>query len=332
MNQIWDLLKQTYQKWSSDDVTEYAAALAYFTIFSLAPLLIIAVAVAGLIFGRQEAQAHLIAQIQQAIGAEAANAAHQMIANTSHMGRSLTAIAIGLATLLLGAMRIFIELKKMLNKIWNVKVEQGGVRIFFERYLWSFLMVLGVGLLLLAMIIVSAALSYVTRFLGNELGSTAQLWQVANTITSFIIFTLLFAMIYKFLPERRIPWGDVWVGALVTSILFTAGRFLIGLYLGRATVASPYGAAGSLVILLIFIYYSALILFFGAEFTEVYARCYGSQKKLGGAAAGETTREAPRAMASAPSFGQAVSRGGLLLFSVATLTFLRKLFHHHDRT
>lgn len=330
MKKTWELFKQIFQKWSDDGVSDYAAALAYYTIFSLAPLLLIAVAIASIVYGqRQVAQDQLINQIGQAVGADAARYVHHLILNASQPSRSITASAIGLVTLLLGAMRVFGQLKQMLNKIWGVQLQDGAVKGFLKRYLLSFLMVLGVGVLLLAMIIASTALAAVTRYLGQQMGQTAILLQIANIVVSLLIFTLLFAMIYRILPDRNIPWSDVWVGAAVTSLLFNAGKALIGLYLAHSSVASPYGAAGSLVLLLVFIYYSALILFFGAEFTEVYARIFGSYARAAaGAARSEPTPAAPPVRPTAPASPplRAALHGGGLALGVAALVFVRQVF------
>lgn len=282
MKKIWFVLRDSFNKWRQDDVIEYSAALAYFTIFSLAPLLIIAVAIAGIIYGRSTAQERLMAQLNETVGGHAADFIRTMLVRASQTGHSLTATLIGIATLLVGAMRIFGELKKMLNRIWGIQPPQGGVvRSYLREYLFSFLMVLLVGFLLLAMIVISTLLTSLNQHLGNQFGGIPYAWEAVNMVTSFVVVTLLFAMIYKILPDVSVLWSDVWHGAIIAGVLFTLGKYLIGLYLGRGSVASPYGAAGSLVIVLIFFYYSALILFFGAEFTAVYSLRLGSRRQAG---------------------------------------------------
>lgn len=333
MKRYWELLKQTIVKWNGDDIIEYSAALAYFTIFSLAPLLLIAVAIAGLIFGKQSAQANLLGQLRQTLGPQAAEQIGHMIANAARPGAGIIASVIGLVTLLVGAMRIFTQLKKMLNRIWGVKEpDRGVVHSFLRQYLLSFVMVLLVGLLFLVLLVATTAASAVIHYLSREIGDIAILWRFVNFAVSVFVFTLLFALIFKFLPDLKISWSDVWIGALVTSILFVIGKILLGFYLTRGSVASPYGAAGSLVVLLIFIDYSAMILFFGAEFTVVYARNNGSLRgrALAGAGHEHAPGEGPSATVPAgqPRLASAAPGGGSIFLGLAAFLFWRRLFHH----
>ncbi|HSA99613.1 MAG TPA: YihY/virulence factor BrkB family protein [Anaerolineales bacterium] len=279
---MFSLLKETIREWSEDGASRLAAALAYYTTFSLAPLLILIIAIAGLIGGRQAAQNQTMAQVQSLLGAQGAEFVQSMIENASQPATGLTATVIGLVTLLFGALGVFSALQNSLNTIWDVKPKpaQGlwdAIKRFVIDRLLSFAMVLGIGFLLLASLVISAALSAI----GGYVGSTwplGDLWlQLINFAISFVVIMVLFAMIFKFLPEAHIAWKDVWLGAAVTSALFSLGKFLIGFYLGRSSVGTTFGAAGSLAILLIWIYYSAQILFFGAEFTQVYANRYGSK-------------------------------------------------------
>jgi membrane protein len=277
-----NLLKETLREWREDGAPRLAAALAYYTTFSLAPILVLMIAIAGLVGGREAAQTQTMAQVEDLLGFEGREFVEGMIESASQPETGLTATFIGAVTLLFGALGVFGELQNSLNTIWEVKPKPAkgwmdGVKRFVLKRLLSFTMVLGIGFLLLASLVISAAVSALGEFIGSR-WSMADLWLgVINFIVSFLVITLLFAMIFKFLPEIKIAWKDVWLGAAVTSVLFTLGKFLIGLYLGRSEVGNVFGAAGSLAVLLIWIYYSAQILFFGAEFTQVYANRYGSK-------------------------------------------------------
>lgn len=277
-----NLLKDTVREWREDGANRLAAALAYYTTFSLAPLLVLIIAIAGLVGGREAAQTQTMAQVQDLLGADGREFVQGMIESASRPTTGVTATLIGAVTLLFGALGVFGELQNSLNTIWEVKPKPAkgfldGVKRFIIKRLMSFTMVLGIGFLLLASLVVSAALSALGEYIGTR-WPLADFWlQLMNFVISFLVITLLFGMIFKFLPEIKIAWKDVWLGAAVTSILFTLGKFLIGLYLGRSEVGNTFGAAGSLAIMLIWIYYSAQILFFGAEFTQVYANRYGSR-------------------------------------------------------
>jgi len=277
-----NLLKETFQEWREDNAVKLAAALAYYTTFSLAPLLVLVIAIAGLWGGREAAQNQTMAQVEDLLGAQGREFVQEMIENASRPSTGITATILGAVTLLFGALGVFNELQTSLNTIWEVKprpaknLAEALKRFIAGRFL-SFTVVLGIGFLLLASLIVSAALSALGEYI-SSLGLLADVWlQVANFIISFLVITLLFAMIFKWLPEVKMAWKDVWLGAAVTSLLFSVGKLLIGLYLGQSEVGNTFGAAGSLAILLIWIYYSAQILFFGAEFTQVYANRYGSK-------------------------------------------------------
>jgi membrane protein len=279
---MFNLLKDTIREWREDGANRLAAALAYYTTFSLAPLLVLIIAIAGLAGGREAAQTQTMAQVEDLLGTDGRDFVQGMIESASKPATGLTATLLGAVTLLFGALGVFGELQNSLNTIWEVKPKPArgmldGIRRFILKRLLSFTMVLGIGFLLLASLVVSAALSAFSEYIGAR-WTFADFWlELINFILSFIVITLLFGMIFKFLPEIKIVWKDVWLGAAVTSILFSLGKFLIGLYLGRSEVGNTFGAAGSLAILLIWIYYSAQILFFGAEFTQVYANRYGSR-------------------------------------------------------
>jgi len=274
------LLKDTFADWNADRAPQLAAALAYYTIFSLAPLLIVVIAIAGLAFGHEAAQNQIVGQLQGMVGTEGAKTLQDMIQNANKPSTGILATIIGLVTLLLGAAGAFGQMKAALNIIWNVPPSsEGGIKGIInniKNQLLSLTIVLGIGFLLLTSLVLSAALAAVSNFVGDRL-PLPFVWHVIDFAVSFGIITLLFAAIYKVLPDAEIAWSDVWIGAAITSLLFVIGKLLIGLYIGHSSVASTYGAAGSLVVLLLWIYYSAQILFFGAEFAQVYANRYGSR-------------------------------------------------------
>jgi len=276
---IFTLLKETVDEWNKDKASRLAAALAYYTVFSLSPLLIIAIAIAGAIFGKEAARGEIVGQIQGLVGkdgAEFIQTAIESAAKPTEGGGLASAISV--VVLLFGASGVFVELQDALNTIWEVKPDpKAGAGTFIRARFLSFSMVLGIGFLLLVSLLLSAGLSGVVAYLGNLFPIISSLLQVANFVLGFIVTTILFGLIYKFLPDVKIKWNDVLIGAAITSMLFSIGRYGLGLYLGNSSFGSTYGAAGSLVIILAWVYYAAQILFFGAEFTQVYARRYGSQ-------------------------------------------------------
>jgi membrane protein len=277
---IFTLLKNAAQEWSEDKASRLAAALSYYTIFSLAPLLVIVIAIAGLVFGQEAAQQELLAQIEGLVGEEGAFAIQEMIAGASDTGDSIFAAVIGFVLLLFGASGVFAQLQDAMNTMWEVKPKEGrGILALVKDRLLSFGMVLVIGFLLLVSLVLSAALAGLSNFMAGLLPANEIIMQVISFVVSFAVISFLFALIFKYLPDAEVAWGDVWLGAIVTALLFTIGKELIGLYLGRSAVASTYGAAGSVVILLLWVYYSAQILFFGAEFTQVYANMFGSRIK-----------------------------------------------------
>ncbi|HSL04344.1 MAG TPA: YihY/virulence factor BrkB family protein [Nitrospiraceae bacterium] len=278
LNVIWKLLSATYIKWTEDHAQGLGAALAFYAIFSLAPLLLIVIAIAGLVFGREAAQGQIIGQIQGLVGEESAKAIQTMIEEARKPAAGIIATVLAIVMLLLGATGVFAQLQEALNIIWKVeaKPEQGMWKILKDRFI-SLLAVLGTGFLLLISLVISAGLSAIGTTLEHFLPVPGFLLQLLNFFVSFSIVTLLFAMIYKLLPDRSIQWSDVWSGAIITSLLFTIGKFVIGLYLGKSDVGIAYGAAGSLVVILIWVYYASQIFLFGAEFTAVYAHVRGSK-------------------------------------------------------
>jgi membrane protein len=278
---LWQLAKDSVMQWIDDSPFQLAAALSYYTLFSLAPLMIIAIAVAGFAFGREAAQNQIVETLQGLVGQESARAIQGMVENASRQPKTgLVSTVIGIIALIFGAGGVVGQLQTSLNTIWGVEPKPGqGVWGFVRQRFISFSMVLGIGFLLLVSLVVSALVTGITEFVGTVFGGTEVVAHALDLIVSFAFITVLFAMIYKFLPDVRIEWGDVWIGAALTSLLFTIGKFLIGLYLGSSGVSSTYGAAGSLITVLLWVYYSALIFFLGAEFTQVYASRYGSGVK-----------------------------------------------------
>ena len=275
---IFSLLKRTFTHWNEDNASRLAAALAFYTAFSLAPVLVIIIAIVGLVFGQQAAQGRIIEELQGLIGKEAASIIQLMIQNTQDSGSGLVATITSFGLLLFGASGFFNQLQDALNTIWRVKPKpnRGVIAMIKDRFL-SLIMVIGVGFLLLVSLVIGAGLTAVGNIFGYLLQDFIFFWQLLNFLISFGVVTLLFAMIYKVLPDVKIAWSDVWIGAVITSLLFAIGKSVISTYLGNTSVGSTYGAAGSLVVMLLWIYYSAQILLFGAEFTQVYANRYGSQ-------------------------------------------------------
>jgi membrane protein len=266
------LLKNTFNAWRERKATRLAAALAFYTVFSVAPLLIVGIAIAGLVFGREAAQGQIVSQISGLVGREGAEIIQTVVENARKPSASILATVIGLVTLLLGAAGVFGELQDALNTIWDVppRPRRGIFSLLRDRFA-SFAMVAGTGFLLLVSLIASAGVAALGTRMGSWLPIPAFVLEGVNFGVSLVVITVLFAMIYRLLPETRVEWRDVWVGALITSLFFAAGKFLIGLYLGRSTIASAYGAAGSLVVILLWVYYSAQIMLFGAAFTRQYA-------------------------------------------------------------
>lgn len=275
---LYELFRAALDEGLEDKVPRLGAALAYYSAFSLAPLVIIAIGIAGLVFEEQAARGGIVREIEGTIGHTAAVAVEDMVKHTSQSGQSGWAALTGLAVLLFGASGVFIQLQDALNTIWKVAVKPGrGLwNLIKDRFL-SFAVVLGTGFLLLISLVVSAALSGLGQWLmqlGLPGGPGA--WNAVNMLVSFGFITLLFAIIFKLLPDATVAWHDVWIGAVVTALLFTAGKYLLGLYLGQGSTTSAFGAAGSLVLILIWVYYSSQIMLFGAEFTQVYANRFGS--------------------------------------------------------
>jgi membrane protein len=279
---MWKLLKATFFKWSDDHAQGLGAAVAFYTVFSLAPLLLIAIAIAGLVFGQETAQGQIIGQIRDLVGEDSAKTIQDILENVRKPSNGVIAASIAGVTLFLGATGVFAQVQESLNIIWGVETKQksGIIQVLKSRFL-SFLTVLGSGFLLLVSLVLSAGLAVIGHRLESFLPGPEFLIELMNIVISFGVITLLFAMIYKILPDVSIKWSDVWIGAGMTSLLFTIGKLLIGLYLGKSEVGSVYGAAGSLIVILLWVYYAAQIFLFGAEFTAVYASSTGSRIETG---------------------------------------------------
>jgi membrane protein len=266
---ILQLLKETATQWIEDQPFQLASSLAYYTIFSLAPLLIIVIAIVGMVFGRAAAEQQIVETIGGLIGQQSAEVVQGMIQNaSSQRSTGIISAILGVLTLLVGASGVVGQLQTSLNMIWGVEPKPGqGVWGFVRQRVVSVAMILGIGFLLLVSLVLSALVSTLAQFIGTSVMLTYML----DIVMSFALITALFALIYKFLPDVRVQWRDVWIGAALTAVLFALGKSLIGIYLGHSSVSSTYGAAGSVIMILLWVYYSSLILFFGAEFTQVYA-------------------------------------------------------------
>jgi len=277
-NALWQVVKETGTAWDEDNVTRLAASLAYYTLLSIAPLIVLAVAVTGLAFGEEAARQHIAGELAGVVGAGAADAIQSIAKNARAPGTGAFSVAVGVLVLLFGASGVFGELQAALNTVWDVAPKPGrGIWGIIKDRFFSFTLVVGVAFLLLVSLLVSAALTWVGAFFEHTLPGGAVVWQVLNFFISLGVVSALFALMFKTLPDVHIQWKDVWVGAAVTAGLFTLGKFGLGVYLGRAGVSSAYGAAGSIVALVIWVYYSAQVLLVGAEFTEAYARHFGSR-------------------------------------------------------
>ncbi|HET9209000.1 MAG TPA: YihY/virulence factor BrkB family protein [Thermoanaerobaculia bacterium] len=274
---IFSLLKESFKEWQEDEALQLGAALAYYTIFSIAPMLLVVIGIAGLAFGREAVQGQIVGQLQGLVGRDGAEAIQTMIANAGRHEGGLLATIIAFVTILFGATGVFTQLQTTLNHIWDVKPKPNqGIKGLLRARAAAFGMILGIGFLLLVSLVISAGLAAMDNYMVGLLPGAEFILRALNLVVSFAVVTLLFAMIYRFLPDVKIEWRDVMFGAAVTAVLFTIGKFLIGLYLGNSSVSSVYGAAGSLVIVLLWAYYSSQILFFGAELTQVWARHRGS--------------------------------------------------------
>jgi membrane protein len=274
---LWTVLKRALIRFWSDNVPHLGAALSFYALFALAPILIVAMSIAGLVFGAEAVRGEIVVQIDELVGRQGAIAVQAMLEAASRRTSTIPATIIGVITFFVGATGAFVELQTALNAIWRVKPKASTsfLRGLVIERLISFGLVVAVGFLLLTSLLVSAALAALHKYMGQAFPGVAILWQAMNVILSLGVITLLFAMVYKVLPDVELDWGDVWVGALVTAGLFTLGKLVIGLYLGTSGLASSYGAAGSVIVLLLWVYYSSQIVLLGAEFTRAYVEQFG---------------------------------------------------------
>jgi len=282
---ILAVINESVTEWNNDNVPRLAAALAFYTLLSLSPLLVIVIAIGGLLFGRSAAAGQLTFELQQLLGLQAALAIEDVVRAAYQPGAGTVATSLSLLTLVIGATGAAVELRDSLNIIWHVPAATRLTRLdtilglIRERF-YSFALVLGSGLLLLVSIAVSAFIAAMGSFVGYHLAMPEFELHLATSLLSFLLFGMVFAAIYKVVPSISLQWGDVIVGAAITSFLFTVGKLLIGIYVGKASFRSSYGAAGSAVVLLVWVYYSTQLFFLGAEFTKVYARKFGSRPSV----------------------------------------------------
>jgi len=270
---VWALVRRGVGDFLDDDPLEMAAAVSYYTLLALAPLLLVVLSIAGMVFGREAVEGRLVSEIGGLLGEQGAQAIKFVIQDAGASDKSRLSLAIGLLMLLVGASGVFLQLQSALNRIWGVEAapRRGALWRFLRHRLVSMAMVFGIGFLLLVSLVISAALSTINTHYQSLLPWVLA-WQGINALGSLLVITLLNAMIFRFLPDVRLAWRDVWLGAFITAVLFTLGKSMIGAYLGRASIGSSYGAAGSLVVLVVWVYYASLIFFVGAEITRVYGR------------------------------------------------------------
>ena len=273
MHGLWDLAKKTVTAWQDDYASSMGAALAYYMVFSVAPLLVIVVAVAGFFFGQQAAQGELFMQLRDALGDEGAATVQALVRSASAPRSGVLAGVVGIVVLIVGATTVFAELQSALDRIWRVPLQERGHGVWhlLRSRLLAFGLVLVAGLMLLVSIVIGTAIHAFAHWWGRIPGGWHRVVEPLDVVISMILATSLFAMIYKWMPRAKVAWHDVWIGAIVTAVLFEIGKLLIGVYLAQTAVASAFGAAGSIVVLLVWVYYSAQIFLLGAEFTWVYA-------------------------------------------------------------
>ncbi len=279
LKETWVLVKTALTSWGDDYAQSMGAALAYYSLFSIAPLLLIVISIAGLVFGQEAARGEITGQLQSLMGAHGAFAVQSMLESVNKPVQGITATLVGVVLLLVGATSVFGELQDSLDRIWRAPVRaSSGLWNLIRARLLSFGMILGIGFLLMVSLVFSAALTATTKWWGPLFTGWEFLANIVNFIFSFLMVTGMFAMIYKIMPRVRVRWDEVWIGAAITAVLFTIGKFVIGFYIGSSGVASTFGTAGSLVALLVWVYYSAQIFLMGAEFTWAYSHIFGSRK------------------------------------------------------
>ena len=277
VKQLIELLRITYCSWQEDKAPRLGAALAYYTVFSIPPLLILLIGIASLVFDSTVVQGRFLRTLQDLVGPQGAAALQDILATPRAEKPGVIATILGTATLLLGASAVFGHLKDAINTVWEIEPKPTeGKLAFLRKYVFSLAMLLGTGFLLLVSLAVSTLLVALGDTIQAYLPGGEGLWAAMDMLSSLAVISFLFALLYRYIPDAIVAWKDALLGGLVTSILFNMGRYLIGFYLGRSDIGSAFGAAGSLVVLLVWVYYSSQIFFFGAEFTKAYATLYGS--------------------------------------------------------
>ena len=284
LQQWWTLIKQAVQAWSDDYAPSMGAALSYYSVFSMAPLLLIVISVAGLVFGEEAARGELFGQLAGLMGADAAKTMETLLISVNKPAQGIVSTLIGIGVLLIGATTVFGELQNSLDRIWRAptRATSGGLWNLLHTRLLSFGMVLGIAFLLMISLVLGAVVSALGKWWGDAFIGWEIVAQLINIVLGFALTTGVFAMIYKIMPRVQVRWYDVWIGSAITALLFTVGRFLIGLYIGKSGVASSFGAAGSLIVIFVWVYYSAQVFLMGAELTWHYAKTYGSMRNLPG--------------------------------------------------
>ena len=304
--EVWTLVKESFNAWSDDYAPSMGAALSYYTLFSITPLLIIVIAIAGLFFGMEAVSGVIFAQLSSLMGEESAEAVRDMLAAASEPTTGAIATIASVVGLVIGATTAFNEIQNALDRIWRAPAAEkvSGIWKLLHTRLLSFGMILGIAFLLTVSLVTSAALSTIGKWWNGWLGGWEPLAHILDIVVNLGLLTVVFALIYKIIPRVKIAWHDVWIGAAVTSILFTVGKVLLGVYLGKSDVASSFGTAGSLVLMMVWVYYASQIFLFGAELTRVYAETFGSRRHEGAerrAVAHIGRRQADRQIIGGPS-------------------------------
>ena len=282
LSEWWALIKRSFSAWVDDYAPSMGAALSYYTVFSLAPVLLIVISIAGLVFGAEAARGEIFGELRGLMGVDAAKAIEDILTSVNKPTEGITGTAVGIVLPLIGATTVFGELQDALDRIWRAPARDktAGWWGLIRARLLSFGMILAIAFLLIVSLVLGAAITAMGKWWGGAFGSWEVLAQLVNVLFGFVVTTVAFALIYKIMPRVKVRWHDVWLGAAVTALLFTVGRFLIGLYIGKSGIASGFGAAGSLVIVFVWVYYSAQIFLLGAEFTWVYAQTFGSMRGI----------------------------------------------------
>jgi membrane protein len=279
INSAYHYIKQVFTEFIEDDILKYSASLAYYTIFSIAPVLIVIISICGAIFGKQAIQNQLYGQINELVGTKAAIQIQDTIANIHLTGNNIFATIVGIIILLVGATGIFGEVQDSLNKIWGLRIKTRKTwwKLIINRLL-SFSIIICIGFVMMVSLVLNALISAFGNFLSRYFSEFSVIFlQITDSVLTFIITTFLFSLMFKILPDAKIKWKDVFIGGLITSVFFTVGKLAIGYYLGSSSISTVYGAAGSVMIIMVWVYYSSIILYLGAEFTKVYAKLHGGK-------------------------------------------------------